>query len=277
MFENYVYISNIKILENMIELNNGQSAALNLSNNQLQVLLTGVFGDGSIFKCNSNINYVYSTNCKFEEYLDFKISLLGDISGNKSFVKYNGYSNSPIWRFQTLVDERITAFKELDIEQYLSWMDHLGMAMWIYDDGSLHKNKLFYNINTQSFSREIQEDLFVPHFNKFGIFPKVTVENKKDGRVFYYLRISKYEGSYEIAKLLNEFPIKCYSYKVWSSETIQEWSKLQEQLKRAAIDPNTLHNRTLNSVLGKGMSIEDIVRTIEKSIERKNNRLSRNI
>ena len=116
MFENYVYISNIKILENMIELNNGQSAALNLSNNQLQVLLTGVFGDGSIFKCNSNINYVYSTNCKFEEYLDFKISLLGDISGNKSFVKYNGYSNSPIWRFQTLVDERITAFKELDIE-----------------------------------------------------------------------------------------------------------------------------------------------------------------
>ena len=49
MFENYVYISNIKILENMIELNNGQSAALNLSNNQLQVLLTGVFGDGSIY------------------------------------------------------------------------------------------------------------------------------------------------------------------------------------------------------------------------------------
>lgn len=261
----------------MIGLNNGQSAALGLSNNQFQVLLTGVFGDGCIRKGNTNINYNYSTNCKFEEYLDFKIALLEDIKGKKTFQEINGFNGTPIWRFSSIVDERIERVKDLGIEQQLYLMDELGMAMWLYDDGSLHNSKLFYNLNTHSFSREIQEDLFVPHFNKFGIFPKVTIERKRDGRIFYYLRISRYEGSYEISQLMNKFPLECYKYKVWSSETIQEWSKLQEQLKCTTIDPKTLHGRTLNSVLGKGMSIEDIVRTIEKSIERKNNRLSRNI
>lgn len=54
-------------------MENGQSAALNLSNEQIQVLLTGVFGDGSLTKpvnVNSNSNYV--TNCIHKEYLEYK-------------------------------------------------------------------------------------------------------------------------------------------------------------------------------------------------------------
>lgn len=103
-------------------------------------------------------------------------------------------------------------------------MNDLGLALWIYDDGSLHKNKLFYNINTQGFPKEIQEELFIPFFNRFNIYPKLTVERKRDGREFWYLRISKYEGA----------------YKRWSSETIQKWSKLQEELKSTDIDRRTL-------------------------------------
>ena len=54
---------------------NRQSAANNLSNEKLQVFLTSRLGDGCIHTTNSNSTY-YSTNCKYEEYIDFKISLL---------------------------------------------------------------------------------------------------------------------------------------------------------------------------------------------------------
>ncbi|MCG8399364.1 hypothetical protein LWS67_23025, partial [Bacillus atrophaeus] len=47
----------------------------------------------------------------------------------------------------------------------------------------------------------------------------------------YYLGINKYEGANIISEILSRYPLNCYSYKLWSSETIQKWSKLQEQLK----------------------------------------------
>lgn len=31
--------------------------------------------------------------------------------------------------------------------------------------------------------------------------------------------------------LLNKYSVDCYNYKVWSSETILNWSKMQEYLK----------------------------------------------
>lgn len=126
-------------------------------------------------------------------------------------------------------------------------MDDLGVALWFYDDGSLHKTKLFYNLNTQAFSQEINQDLFVPFLSKFGIFAKPTIERKRDGREFWYLRISRYEGAYEITQLLNKYPVHCYNYKVWSSETIQNWSKLQEQLK--SIDATNLSIRSIAAML----------------------------
>jgi hypothetical protein len=135
----------------------------------------------------------------------------------------------------------------MDIETALNLMDDLGVALWFYDDGSLHKTKLFYNLNTQAFSQEINQDLFVPFLSKFGIFAKPTIERKRDGREFWYLRISRYEGAYEITQLLNKYPVHCYNYKVWSSETIQNWSKLQEQLK--SIDATNLSIRSIAAML----------------------------
>ena len=119
----------------------------------------------------------------------------------------------------------------MNIEDALNLLDDLGIALWLYDDGSLHKTKLFYNLNTQGFSEEVNKELFVPFFLKFGIKAKPTIERKKDGREFWYLRVGKYDGAYEISELLNKYKVNCFDYKVWSSETIQNWSKLQEWLK----------------------------------------------
>lgn len=142
---------------------------------------------------------MYSTNCIHEEYIDYKIKLLGDLVSNKSFIDKNGYNQTPIYRFYTHVNPDITKIKNMSIEEALTLMDDLGLALWFYDDGSLHKNKLFYNLNTQAYSEEVNRELFVPFLKKFNINAMPTVERKKDGREFWYLRIGKYDGAYEIS------------------------------------------------------------------------------
>lgn len=230
--------------------NNGKSAALNLSNEQLQVLLTGKFGDGSISTPKTCVdNSSYKTNCIHEEYIDYKIKLLGDLVSSKYYTTKNGYSSKPIWSFYTHVHPGITKIKNMSIEDALSLMDDLGLALWFYDDGSLHKTKLFYNLNTQSFSEDINRELFVPFLAKYNIIAKPTIERKTDGREFWYLRIGKYEGAYEISEILNKYYVSCYNYKIWSSETIQNWSKLQEWLK--STDNMNCSTRRKSSVLKK--------------------------
>lgn len=212
----------------MQEIDNQQLQQL--SNEQLQVFLSGRFGDGHICTTNSNSTY-YTTNCKFEEYIDYKSKLLGNMFKHKSLIEQNGFCKTPIYTIRSCSDSILKYIKNMPLEQCLSYIDELGLALWIYDDGSLHKTKLFYNINTQALSKEFQEEYLIPFFNKFNIFPQLTVENKKDGRQFWYLRVGKFKGAGEISKILQKYPIECYSYKLWSSETIQKWSKLQEQLK----------------------------------------------
>lgn len=216
----------------MKDTQNGQSAALNLSNEQLQVILTGRFGDGTLSTPKTCVDKsLYITNCIHEEYINFKMKLLGNLASSKNYISKNGYSQKPIWEFHTHVSSDINKIKNMSIEEALSLMNDLGLALWFYDDGSLHKTKMFYNLNTQSFSEEINRDLFVPFLAKYNIMAKPTIERKKDGREFWYLRVGRYEGAYKISQILNKYPVNCYNYKIWSSETIQNWSKLQEWLK----------------------------------------------
>lgn len=229
---------------------NGQSAALSLSENQKQVIISGLLGDGHVHTTNSNSTY-YITNCKYEEYIDFKGALLGDLMKAKEYKEANGYCQTPIYYLRTRSNPVIKEWKSKDIPTLLSNLTELGIAMWFYDDGSMHKTTLFYNLNTHSFSREIQENYFIPFFSKLGIYPKLQIERKKDGRVFYYLRIGKFSGADKISAILEKYPLDCYSYKRWSSETIQEWSKFQEELKSTDIDFFSLSSQAKTALYKK--------------------------
>lgn len=41
-------------------------------------------------------NSLYTSNCKFEEYVDYKMKLLSDLAGIKSYIANNGYSKTGI-------------------------------------------------------------------------------------------------------------------------------------------------------------------------------------
>lgn len=83
--------------------------------------------------------------------------------------------------------------KQLPIQEVINNLDELGIALWFYDDGSLHKRDLYYNLNTQSFTKEVQEQVFIPFFKSLGITAKIRCDNNHS-RPLYYLGINKYEG-----------------------------------------------------------------------------------
>lgn len=51
----------------IVMIKNRQPAALSLSGNVLQVILSGILGDGCITTTNSNSTY-FKTNCKMVEF-----------------------------------------------------------------------------------------------------------------------------------------------------------------------------------------------------------------
>ena len=222
----------------------------NLSNNQIQVIVSGIFGDGHISMSTSGKSF-YSTSCIYEEYIDFKANLLEGLLNKKKSYLNMGYKERIIYEINTSVDQRISNLQALSIEEKLSLLDDLGLAMWFYDDGSLHKKNLFFNLSTHSFSEEIQRNLFIPFFEERGMKPKIFYDKKKDGRIFPYLYFGKHFGAYEIMQILSKFPIECYKYKLWSPETIQEWSKLKAQLKSEDIEVTSRGFE--NILLGKSL------------------------
>lgn len=224
------------ILPQLKEMDNKQ--LYNFTREQTQVFLTGLLGDGCISTTNSG-SYIYTTNCKHLEYLEFKKKLLG--KGNIRLRERNGYSQTPIYTMYGGAYPELFEFKEFTIQDVIENLDLLGLALWFYDDGSLHKRDLYYNLNTQKFPKYIQEGIFIPWFDSLGIKANLRHDTKR-GKELYYLGINKYEGANIISEILSRYPLDCYSYKLWSSETILKWSKLQEQVK--SIDEN-LTNRQL--------------------------------
>lgn len=225
-------------LSKLKEIDNQQ--LYNFNREQTQLFLTAILGDGHIGKTNSN-SWIYVTNCKYKEYLEYKKNLLG--KGTIKLISKNGYSQTPIYTMYGGAYSNLEKIKQLPLEVILSKLDKLGLALWFYDDGSLHKRDLFYNLNTQKFTLEEHENIIIPYFNNIGLYPHINKDNNKN---LYYLNFGKWNGAYDINCILREYYIDCYKYKLWSSETIQKWSKLQEQLKSTDIEYS---NRELSYLL----------------------------
>lgn len=203
-----------------------------LNDAQKQVILTSRLGDGCLYKERKMLNYYYVTNSKSLEYITFKKELLGNlVTENIKYLAKNGYSQTYIYSLRSITNPAFKIIKNAPLENILNQLNDLGLALWFYDDGSLHKTKEYYNLYTNKFTLEEHENILVPYFENLGLIPKIRIDRKKDGRVFYYLSFSKYEGAYYITCILKKYLIEYYSYKIWSSETIQKWSKLQEELK----------------------------------------------
>lgn len=187
---------------------------MNITNEQKQLMLSGLLGDGSVK--HSHVTY----NCMYEEYMDYKKRLAGNLSNTKVLESENlGYKKgSKIYSFGVSVNDYSKYLVSTPLSDTINDLDELGLALWIMDDGSLHRKNYFYNVNTHSFTREEEENILIPKLNEFGIYPTIMTEKKKDGRLFSYLYISKWEGAMVISKILRKYVVDCYKYKLIPQE-----------------------------------------------------------
>lgn len=226
-----------------------------------QLIISGILGDGCVYKAKDCLNMSIKFECIYKEYLNFKQSLITSLKNTEIKERINnGYKNNKIYSLYLGVNPLIDFYFKLSLEEKLNKLNELGLALWIYDDGSLHKEKLFYNLCTHSFTKE--DNLIIIDFlnKKFNIKASLRTENKKDGRVFYYISINKFSGSDKINTILNKYKIECFSYKLWSSQTSQEWRTLEDQWKRGPLDTN------FKSYYLKNKSKEDIVESTLKNV-----------
>jgi hypothetical protein len=194
-----------------------------LTNNQRQVLLSGILGDGSLRKGRGYFS------CIHKEYMELKKNLLGEIALLVEKKQNSGYKKDAfIYSLYTIKHPEILEMETYSIEKILSELDELGIALWLADDGSRHKKNNFYNLNTHAINRDIEENIIIPFFNKINIFPKITTETKKDGRCFSYLYIPKWQGAMELSKMLRKLNLKCYDYKIMPFEIEELYFKLKD-------------------------------------------------
>jgi hypothetical protein len=195
---------------------------MEITNEQKQLMLSGLLGDGSIK--HSHVTY----NCMYRDYMVYKRKLAGNLAKSEVIESGNlGYKKgSKIYTFSMKLNDYSKTLVNKPLSETIKDLDELGLALWIMDDGSLHRKNYFYNINTHSFSREDEENILIPKLNEFGIYPKILTEKKKDGRVFSYLYVSKWNGAMIISKILRKYIVDCYTYKLIPEEIENAYFKL---------------------------------------------------
>lgn len=206
------------------------------NNNLKQLYISGILGDGHL---KSSGAMMFS--CIYGEYMEWKKELASGIGSEVCETDNKGYKkDGRIFRYSLKTSEIGKSFLNKSVKECVKDIDELGLALWMYDDGSLHKKNLFYNINTHAFNREIEEEVLIPKLNEFGIFPKILTETKKDGRVFSYLYISKYKGAFIINDILNKFPLECYKYKRIPELIVNNYNYLKNKYKGTMINEPSL-------------------------------------
>ena len=197
---------------------------MEITNEQKQVMLSGILGDGSLTK-----NGAMSFSCSHKEYMEYKKELLGDLCVAEVRESVNmGYKKAPIYNISCRVSDYGKSLLTYTYQDIVNELDELGIALWLADDGSRHKTANFYNINTHAIDRDIEEKVLIPFFNKLNIYPKILTETKKDGRVFSYLYVSKWQGAMELSRMIRKLNLNCYNYKVMPLELEDSYFKLKD-------------------------------------------------
>lgn len=197
---------------------------MEITNEQKQVMLSGILGDGSLIK---NGGGAMSFSCQHKEYMELKKELLGDLASEVREVNNNGYKKGIIYTLRCRANDYGKSLLKYSYKDVMREIDNLGIAMWLADDGSRHKTANFYNINTHAIERDVEETILIPYLNRLNIYPKVLTETKKDGRVFSYLYISKWQGAMELSRMLRNLNLICYDYKIMPLELEESYFKLK--------------------------------------------------
>jgi hypothetical protein len=204
-----------------------------------QLMLTSRLGDGRL---ESNGRAIFS--CIKEEYILFKKEIIESVFPDRvaKLCSNIGYKkDAQIYIVTTLTSDLGKDIYKMSLSEVINELDEFGMALWAYDDGSLHHKKFFYNLNSHALPENVQRDVLIPKLKSFGISgATIFKERKKDGREFSYINIPKLKGAYELDSIMRKIRLECYEYKLLPTEYQEAYRYFKELFAGKSMSQTTL-------------------------------------
>jgi len=204
-----------------------------------QVILASLLGDGCAYHrkpCKEKSLVLSSKNRKYLLYkcLDLGKNLFSE-RGFKAMDNSAGFKKgSKIYSKESFSHPEITKLAQQDPTKWVESLDECGLALWFFDDGSLHQKKKFYHLYTNAFTKEQVESFIDILKRKFGVEGRLRFDRKKDGRSFPYIYFGT-ESAKIISAILSKYGGHELNYKIIpSSTTISKESRDQEVSKLGA-------------------------------------------
>ena len=187
-----------------------------------------IIGDGHIYsdkRSNGNLRFVATNGEDQIDYLKYKMSMFNN-DGKIVDAGRSPYSNKKIYHWFLNVDGNLTNKMKDEIyingrktitKEAVNRLNDVGLALWYMDDGSLTYRdetvqSCFVRLNTQALSRD-ENDLLCEFLNnKYGIECHVRDDRKKDGRNYYFIRISA-SSTKDFLKIVTPYMCKSMAYK----------------------------------------------------------------
>lgn len=221
-----------------------------LNDDQYQILLGSILGDGSIGTLPSE-RYRLSFTHGFpqKDYCDWKANMFGETT---HVIDNNGYSQKKAVVFSTKIidlDKDIPKKKNIIPQWIIDDIDARGIAIWYMDDGNLDRCTYRATLHTNTFNLETQE-MFVEKFKSYDI--DCTIHSSKK---YYYLLFN----TVNTLKLFNLIGIYIHSsmtYKIindiLSIDSEQYNSSIKSNYRNCRnINPNIIKENEVYIVKGK--------------------------
>jgi len=182
---------------------------LNLSMSQNEFILGSMLGDGHI--ANRKVNTYYVLSQRKREYVCFVKKIL-----NKFVINIHRCNN--IYQLRTCFHPE---FKKLRNFCYyrrkkkisLDWLNSLtdfSLAVWIMEDGSLHKKSKNYCLATCSFSKKEHRLIKKWFKEKYNIDAKIIRNSYNNHTTIKFRK----EASIKLSKIIEPYIIPCMKYKI---------------------------------------------------------------
>ena len=145
---------------------------------QKQILLSGIFGDGS-YRSNGKIGFQYREQhaSAEKEYCKWKFDNLGKLTEGYNFYCRDTTNNKPepVYGFETMTTVDLKPYAELHKDKMtaIELLDEIGLSLLILDDGWKDTNTSYpynitFNLTTHQYTQELRNKIIKQYEKYFG-------------------------------------------------------------------------------------------------------------
>ena len=149
-----------------------------LNNLQKQILLSGIFGDGS-YRRNGKIGYQYREQhaSNEKEYCKWKFDSLGKLTEGYHFYSRDTTNKmeEPVYGFETMTTIDLEFYYNInkDLSSAIELLDEIGLALLILDDGwkntnTTYPNNITFLLTAYQYTEEIRHKIIKQYEKYYG-------------------------------------------------------------------------------------------------------------